>query len=299
MRRMRTINLERKKQLYGMLFVLPWCLGLILLMAIPLFQSLWFSFNKLTITEDGFRIDFTGVANFRYIFLEDAWYVRNLTNVVLNTVLDVPLIIFFSLFTAMLLTQKFRGRMFARAIIFLPVVLTSGVIAKLDNSGIVAQMMGVASQGMDSNFAGMKSVELTPLLLQAGVSPLIVDYLTGAVNRIYQIISLSGVQILIFLAGLQSISASLYEAAKMEGATGYESFWKITFPMISPLLLTNTIYTIIDSFYDSSVTSMIQQAAFTSFNFGVSAAMAWIYFLVISLLLIISTYLISKRVYYQ
>ncbi|WP_307860581.1 carbohydrate ABC transporter permease [Paenibacillus cisolokensis] len=152
---------------------------------------------------------------------------------------------------------------------------------------------------MESNYSGLRSIELRPLLLEAGMSRDAVDYLSGAVDRIYQIITLSGVQILIFLAGLQSISPSLYEAAKIEGATGYEAFWKITFPMITPLILTNTIYTIIDSFYNNGVTGMIQDAAFVQLNFGVSSAMSWAYFITISIILSVSAYLITRRVHYN
>lgn len=298
MSKKRTLSLERKKEIYGVLFVAPWLLGFLLLMVIPFFQSLQFSFHKLTLNADGYSLQYLGIENYRNIFFVDAWYVRTLTEAVTTMALNVPLIIFFSLFTATILAQKFRGRMLARAIIFLPVVLASGVIAKLDNGNFLAQMIGSASTDLEGNYSGLRSIELRPLLFQAGLSMDIVEYLTGAVDRIYQIISSSGVQILIFLAGLQSISPSLYEAAKMEGATGYESFWKITFPMISPLILTNVVYTIIDSFYDNNMTQMIQSAAFGRLDFGVSSAMSWIYFLVISIILIISTYLISKRVFY-
>jgi ABC-type glycerol-3-phosphate transport system permease component len=136
------------------------------------------------------------------------------------------------------------------------------------------------------------------MMLESGFPKALVLYLTGAVDRIYEIISSSGVQILIFLAALQSISPSLYEAAKMEGATGYEIFWKITFPMVSPLILTNTIYSIIDSFNNNSMSRLISSTAFASFEFGISAAMSWIYFLVISLLLIMIGWIVSKRVFY-
>jgi ABC-type sugar transport system permease subunit len=119
------------------------------------------------------------------------------------------------------------------------------------------------------------------------------------VSRIYEIVSQSGVQILIFLAGLQSISPSLYEAAKIEGSTGYEAFWKITFPMISPLILTNLVYTIIDSFISDKTSRLVVETAFKSYNFGLSAAMAWIYFAVIAFVLWITTLLVSRKVFYQ
>ena len=143
-----------------------------------------------------------------------------------------------------------------------------------------------------------QNLEIAKLLLRSGVNFQIVEYFLGAVDRIYQIITASGVQILIFLAGLQSISGSLYEASKIEGATGYESFWKITFPMISPLILTNVIYSIIDNLLNGPTTAQIRDTAFKSFQFGLSASMAWIYFVVISIILWVFTLLISKRVFY-
>ncbi|ALS29027.1 ABC transporter permease [Paenibacillus sp. 32O-W] len=293
------LTLERKKALFGFLFVAPWLIGFLLLMAVPFYRSLRFSLSKLTIDSDGYSLEWVGLQNYRYIFMQDAWFVRVLTDAVVTMATNLPLIIFFSLFTATLLSQKFRGRMLARAIIFLPVVLASGIIAQLDSGNYLAQIIGQVGQDMESNYSGLRSIELRPLLLEAGMSRDAVDYLSGAVDRIYQIITLSGVQILIFLAGLQSISPSLYEAAKIEGATGYEAFWKITFPMITPLILTNTIYTIIDSFYNNGVTGMIQDAAFVQLNFGVSSAMSWAYFITISIILSVSAYLITRRVHYN
>ncbi|MNJ64630.1 sn-glycerol-3-phosphate transport system permease protein UgpA [compost metagenome] len=119
-----------------------------------------------------------------------------------------------------------------------------------------------------------------------------------AIFRIYDIISSSGVQIIIFLAALQGIPGSMYEVAKIEGATAYETFWKITFPMVSPLILTNVIYTIIDSFSNSTITRTIYTTAFQSLDFGLSAAMAWLYTIVISIILIIIGVTISRKVFY-
>jgi len=136
------------------------------------------------------------------------------------------------------------------------------------------------------------------MMLEAGVNESVVLYLTGAVDRIYDIVSQSGVQILIFLAGIQSISPYLYEAAKIEGATGYEAFWKITFPMVSPLILVNVVYTVIDSFGNNAMTQLVREVGFTNFNFGLSSAMAWIYFVAVTLILAIAMWIISRRVFY-
>lgn len=142
-------------------------------------------------------------------------------------------------------------------------------------------------------------LSMVRILSEAGFPITVTEYIIGAVMRIYDIISSSGVQILIFLAALQAVPGSMYEVAKIEGATAYESFWKITFPMVSPLILTNMIYTIIDSFADSTVTRTIYETAFKTQNFGLSAAMAWLYTIVISLLLIIMGIIVSRKTFYQ
>jgi ABC-type sugar transport system permease subunit len=164
-------------------------------------------------------------------------------------------------------------------------------------NSLVQELVQQSASG--GSTGGIGTFELERFMLQAGVSEDIVAYLTGAVDRIYTIVSQSGVQILIFLAGIQTISPQLYEASRMEGATGYEAFWKITFPMVSPLILVNVIYTIIDSFSGSQMTELIKTTGFNNFDFGLSSAMAWLYFIAIMIILSISTSIISKRVFYQ
>lgn len=298
MSKRKRLSLEQKKSLFGVLFISQWLLGFGLLMIVPLINSIRFSFSKLSIVQDGYTLTFVGLENFRTSFFVDPEYIRHLTKSVGDMLLNVPLVVFFSLFTATLLVQKFRGRLLARTIIFLPVILASGIVAKLDSANFLAGIIDGAAQDQGGNFSGFQGFEIVPFLFDAGLNSKVVFYLVDAVNRIYQIVTLSGVQILIFLAGIQSIPSSLYEASKMEGATGYEAFWKITFPMISPYILANTIYSIVDSFYNNKVTEYVKAQAFTSMEFGVSSAMSWIYFLVISLIIAIAAYFISKKVFY-
>lgn len=272
-------------------------LGFTFLFLIPLIQSFRYSISTLKVAPGGFITEFKGLANYKNLLFTHPTFNRTLVESVGKMWVNVPIIIIFSLFAAVLINQKFKGRTLARAIFFLPVILASSAIMGLEANNFVASLMQSGGSGEDSgNF--LQSFELEKMLLEAGMAKGIVLYLTGAVNRIYEIISSSGVQILIFLAALQSISPSLYEAAKMEGATGYEIFWKITFPMVSPLILTNTIYSVIDSFNNNSMSSLISSTAFASFEFGLSAAMSWIYFLIISLLLVMIGWIISKRVFY-
>jgi ABC-type sugar transport system permease subunit len=244
------------------------------------------------------KISFIGFKNYINALTVNTSFNRTLTESIINMVVNVPLIVIFSLFLAVLLNQKFIGRSIARSIFFLPVILASGVIMTLETSSLV-QAVNDQNQGSGGAIHALGAYELAGLMLDAGVSESIVNYLTSAVERIYQIVSQSGVQILIFLAGIQTISPQLYEASKMEGATGYEAFWKITFPMVSPLILVNMIYTIIDSFSRNEMTDLIKETGFANFDFGLSSAMAWLYFVSIMLILLISSYIVSRKVFYQ
>lgn len=293
------LSLEQKNRYYGLYFILPWFLGFLFLFMVPLISSFRYSLSNLQVSNEGFSLEFIGLANFREALFSHESYVRMLTESVLNIVVNTPLIIIFSLFFAVILNQKFHGRVLARAIFFLPVILASGIIASIENGDLMQSVVRNANDMTGGGLSVMKNLDLTIMLLESGMSPILVEYLTGAVSRIYEIVSQSGVQILIFLAGLQSISPSLYEAAKIEGSTGYEAFWKITFPMLSPLILTNLVYTIVDSFIRDQTSRLVVDTAFKSFNFGLSAAMSWIYFAVIALILWVTTAIVSRKVFYQ
>jgi len=296
-KRKKKLTLKQKNAWFGVLFASPLIFGMIMLFILPLIQSLRYSLSSIQLVEGGFSVDYEGFSNYTSLFTSNPDYPRSLAESIAAMAVNVPLILVFGLFAAVLLNQKFRGRPFARAVFFLPVILASSVIANLDIGSFVGS--GTLSSGggeAESNL--LQSFELKRMMLESGISPIFVDYLTGAVDRIYEIISSSGVQILIFLAGLQSIPPSLYEAAKIEGATGYESFWKVTFPMMSPLILTNTVYSIIDSFSDSPINKLVSETAFKVFDFGLSAAMSWVYFLSVALILAVSVGLISRKVFY-
>lgn len=292
------MTLYQKQKYGGLWFILPWMIGFLFLFLLPLISSLRYSFSKLDIDDTGFSITYIAWNNYKNTLLEHESYVRTLTESMLNMFINVPLIVIFSLFAAVLLNQRFKGRTIARAIFFLPVILASGVLASIEGGDYMQAVMRGASQQTSGEFTLFKNLDLAKMLVESGVNRSIVSYLVSAVNRIYQIITSSGVQILIFLAGLQSISGSLYEAAKIEGATPYESFWKITFPMISPLILTNVIYSIVDNLTTSQTSRQIHETAFRAFDFGLSSAMAWIYFVMISLVLWIVTLLMNRKVFY-
>lgn len=296
MSKRKPFTFEQKKQNLAIIFIVPWFIGFLFFFVNPLVTSLQFSFNKLDVTNNGYTLTGVGLENFKYAFTVHGTFNRLITEAAIDMIINVPLIIIFSLFLATLLNQKFRGRAFARAVFFLPVILASNIIADIESTSMMTSLMSGDESG---SFELLQSVNLEVLMLESGFPPNIVEYLTGAVDRIYAIISKSGVQILIFLAGLQSIPASLYEASKIEGATGYETFWKITFPMVSPLIPIIVVYSIIDSFMNNEVTELINTIGFANINFGLSSAMSWIYFVLIAIILAVSTGLISRKVFYN
>jgi len=291
-------TLEERKGYWGWLFIAPWLFGFIMLFAIPLVQSLIYSLSELSLSPTGISLDFLGLHNYEQALTHHVDYNRTLVESIVNMVVNVPLIVIFSLLVATMLNQNFKGRGLARAVFFLPVILASGVIASIESADFLQNMMQTGAM-VEETSSAMTSSQLERLLIGSGLNEVIVTYLTGAVDRIYEIISASGVQILIFISGLQAIPGHLYEAAHIEGATAYEAFWKITFPMISPLILTNIVYSVIDAFTENEMTTLIQTTAFTNFDFGLSAAMAWIYFIIIAIILAVTSYFISKKVFYQ
>jgi len=309
---MKTINnlrktKEQKKNLYGWLFVAPFIIGTVLVFIPILKDSFLFSLNEININPtNGVERLFVGWSNYNYALRIDPEFIKNIymnIGIMLN---NIPTIIIFSLFIATILDSKIRGRTFFRAIFFLPVILTTGIIAKADSMSSllteVSGMQGIATGAGEKASQGLISInEIQSLLNDFIFAPQIASIVISAVNNISWVITNSGVQMLIFLAGLQSIDKSVYEAAYIEGATGWECFWKLTFPMISPMIFVNVIYTIIDSLTNSTngIMEIISDTAFKQSQYGIASAMAWIYFVVISICIIIISAIINRYIYYR
>lgn len=290
----------------GYLFILPWFVGFLVFYVRSLFMTGQFALNELTIdtVNGGYNLDFVGLDNFIYAFRVHGTFKQVLTTSVLNMLIDVPLITFFSLFMAMLLNKKFPGRALVRAIFFLPIILNSEAItAAMDLS---AQMMqgGISNQAaeMTATAAGTIAFDvdyLIDMFMSLGLPASLMDYIVAAVARINDIISASGVQIIIFIAALQSIPGSMYEVAKIEGATGYETFWKVTFPMVMPHIITNVVYTIVDNFAGSDVVQLAYDVAFTGqFNYGLSAVFSLVSSVITIIILVVVCGFIQKRTFY-
>jgi len=295
------LTLEGKNARAGYIFIFPFLIGFISFMFFPIFESFRMAFNRVTIdiVNFGFKMEFVKFANINHTLFIDAEFNRLLVEELVRMVLIVPAIIIFSMFVALLLNQEFRARGFVRAIFFLPVILASGIMIGLETNNALLQSIANTikeSNLMKSSITGV----LERILATEGFGGKFMDYIFQVVNQIYSIAMASGIQIIIFLSALQTIPASMFEAAKIEGASGWECFWKITFPMVSSLVLVNVIYSVVDFFLrtDNKVMEKIFNALIKSLDFGFSSAMAWIYFLIVIIVIGITLGIFSKKVYY-
>ncbi len=292
------LTLSNKRAIWGFVFISPFILGFIAFFLGPMIQSIIFAFSELEIKSAGFNLHYVGFDNFRYALRVDPDFLRVFTETTIQILVELPAVIIFSFFAATLLNEKFRGRSLARVIFFLPVILTAGIIYKFESGDILHEVLAYVPDQAD---VVSTSQSIIRLMLKLRMPEAFTYYIISAVRRIPSIINVSAIPILIFLSGLQGIPASLYECAQIEGATGWESFWKITFPLISPLFLTNIIYIIVDSFTapGNSLVNLILNAAWGRGIYGVSVAMTWMYFGVITAILVIVFVVLSKRVVYM
>ncbi len=305
------ISYERKKGLYGYGFIALWIVGVIYMFLIPLVQSFWYSLSYTELVSqpavmEEYGMDGPGIytkwnnfGNYKKAFTENADYPQNLVESLGETAYTVPLVLVFSLFVALLLNDNFKGRGFARAIFFLPVLIATGPVLQVINGDMLSQGVGEAAQ-FSSLFKADFVDEFLKFMGLTNINQSFTDAITTVTETILNLIWDSGIQILIFISALQQIPVSAKEAASMEGATGWEFFWKITFPTISPMIFVNLIYTVIDAFVkaDNPVMQQVMDYA-RSWEYGFSSAMAWAYFAIVAVILGIISAIVSKFIFYQ
>jgi ABC-type sugar transport system permease subunit len=268
----------------------------------PLIQSFNMSLSEVILTTEGFSINKNNFANYIRALTIDPEFNRMLVESIGQMIYRSLATIVFSFFVALLLNQEFKGRALARSVFFLTVILSSGVLVGLEyNNTLMAQLKETIEKASNANSI---TVVLEEILVPSasginGISGKVFKVLFDIIDSIYDVAMASGIQIIIILSGLQNISPSMYEAAEMEGCTSWESLWKITVPMVSPLMLVCWIYTIVDFFMktDNKVMEKISEQMVVQLNYGFSSAMAWIYFVVCMLLIGLSSLIISKVVY--
>ena len=296
-----SLTLEGKNAITGYLFILPFVIGFLAFMFFPILESLQMVFSDVRIDTErqGFSMEFVGLKNLERVLTVDPEFNRFLSEEIIRMLLIVPAIIIFSLFVALILNQEFKARGFVRAIFFLPVILSSGVMIGLEtNNSLLNSMADIIKEGNMMKTSVTKVLE--DVLVSEGAASDFMGYIFAIINQIYDIAMASGIQIIIFLSALQTIPPSMFEAAKIEGATSWECFWKITFPMVSSLILVNIVYSVVDYFIrtDNRVMEKINLTTIRMMNYGFGTAMAWVYFLAVISIIGIAMAIISKRVYY-
>ncbi len=297
-------SLAERKALKGWLFVLPFILGFILIYLPIIIDSICFSFMTVDLKTDAEGWAYTEVVNhgfefYKTMFSKDADFVAKLGEGIVQLLWEVPAVVIFALFVAVILNQKMLGRAVFRAIFFVPVILSTGLLEAMTSTGSSTEEIDDGS-GVSAATDFISAMDVRMLLENMAVGTELVGYVIDLVNRIFQIISYSGVQMLIFLAGLQSISPAIYEAARIDGASAWETFWKITFPMISPMILVNGIYTIIDSFTRNNNTVMKFIAnVYGNESQSLATAEYWVYFLIVFAIVAAFAGIVSAYVFYQ
>lgn len=288
---------EKKKALAGFLFTVPWLIGAINYFIIPLGQSFYMSLSTISPggQDEGVIYNFQGLRFYREALLEDIDFLQALASNLGDMAIRVVLVLIFSLFIANILNQKFRGRLIARAVFFLPVIIASGVVINIIRGDIFAQTV-IQGHAQSSQF---QVTVLENILHTARINPQTVQTLINILNDLFEVAWYSGIQILIFMAGLQAIPVHIKEAASIEGATAWEFFWKITLPMISPIIQINIIYSIVDSMTDYS-NPMVQRIYGLSrdLNFSYGATLSWIYYGLIFLIIGIVFAIVKKKTFY-
>ncbi|MBQ7955619.1 MAG: sugar ABC transporter permease [Lachnospiraceae bacterium] len=291
-------GLQKRKAISGYLFIMPFIVGFLAFMVKPFFRSLYMSFCEVLVSGKGISMNFNGLTNYIRAFTVDIEFNRLLVEELSFMLINTMAIMVFSFFVALILNQKFKGRAFVRAVFFLPVILSSGVILGIEYDNALLSSIEAT---IEENANGASITEaIENILVTSGIGASAFEVVFEIVDGIYDVAIASGIQIIIFLSGLQTIPENMYEAAQIEGCTSWESLWKITFPMISSLFLVNLIYTVVDFCMrtDNEVMEKISDAMIVNLDYGFSSAMAWVYFLIVIAVLGLISLILSKVVYY-
>lgn len=278
------LSLEKRRSLSGYVFILPWVIGFAIFLLYPLISNLIMSLGKITDLV-GLKTTITGFQNYIKLFNESKEFLPAFYDTLKNTFLWTPFIIVFSLFLAILLNKKIKFKGIFRVVFFMPVLLGSGYIMQ--------QLSGAANiLQLPEN-----AIQIIGYYFNADIAKFLQDLLTQIMHVFWK----SGVQIVIFLSGLQSIPESYYEAARVDNANGWDSFWKITLPILSPIVLLNIVYTMIESFRDTDnkIADLIVKIIFKSADYEYGAAMGWVYFVVTFAFIGLIFFFSRRLVYYE
>lgn len=290
----------KKRMVWGVIFLLPWLFGAVFFFLKPVVVTFIYAFSSLEQVGTSFTATISGLTNIKYVLTENAYYNRRLAEAFINMAQQVPFQIFLSLFIAIMLNGEYKGRGFYRAVFVIPIIIATGITTfSLSETSLTA-----ATSDSVVNLDW-----LTKLVTNSGIPTSITSLLTTYVSNVFDVLTSCGVQVLLFLAGLQAISPSLYEVAKMEGCSSFETFCKITLPMVSPTILVCLVYSIAESFANATYTygdktytfsSWIRSITFTgeAKYFGYGAAMSLIYMVAVLVTLGVVCGIVSRGVFY-
>lgn len=279
-------SIETRKKRNGFFFILPWCIGFLLFFLIPLFKSVAFSFCDVSVSTAGLVLKPVGFSNFKYIFYGSAKFVDNLVDSITEFAYQIPIIIILSLIIAVTLNTKFKGRTVFRAILFIPVIISTGVIINfLLGDSVAEEMRSTTQSGGSIYMSGL--IDFEKMFSELGLPVSVTNFIFRYVEEIFNLIWKSGIQIVLFISGLQSIPEQLYEVSKVEGANKIEEFWYITIPMLGNTIVLVLIYTALE--FCASTDNAVMNQAYTILlnqqNYAESSAMMWSYFAIIAAIL--------------
>lgn len=277
---------SRDDKMWGWVFVLPFVIGFLVIFLQILIMGVRFAVSDVSMG-NGLSFKFVGLENFHYALRVDADFLKNLWTDLQELLTTLPVVLIFSMFVAVVLNSDVWGRTLFRTIFFLPVIVCTGLLSSMGSSA--AEYMNTAATAIESDGIASAMGDISVFLQNMQFSPELISIVSTAANNIFEIVNRSGVQILIFLAGIQSVSPQLYEAAKVEGASAWVIFWKITLPMLSPMMIVNLIYTFVESLTrdNTALLTYIKAISFSKGEYGYASAMAWIHCLTIALFMIL------------
>ncbi len=269
-------RLAKRDAITGLIFILPWLIGACVFLAYPLGASFWYALNNIRSTPLGKVFNYIGYGNFTQILLSDPDFLTKIVDYLTTTIISVPVIVVFALIIAMMLNQNIKGRGFFRLIFFLPVIIVSGPILGMLTAQGAGSITAIDTQAITTAISGFLPSALA-------------EPISGIFENMITILWYSGVQILIFLSALQKVDRSMYEAAQIDGGSGWECFWKITLPTIKPMILLNCVYTVvfISNNNQNEIIELIKTSMFSGTKekgYGYASAMAWLYSIIVLLI---------------
>lgn len=284
-------GIESLKSRYGFLFTLPWLIGLVVFFMIPIIQSVIYSFSDLRIDASSVNTTFSGFKNYKFILFEDPNFINNLLSGLKNIFIQVPFILVLSMILGILLNNEFKGRIFFRSLYFLPVIIASGVVLNI----FLGAARGDATEVAVAESVSFGMIDFSSVLEGLALPTTILDYLSIALDNIFMLIWQSGIQIVLIIAGLQTIPDLLYEVAHVEGATKWEQFWFITLPMMIRTMLLVVIFTIVEVVTINTNPVMEQgYSYFGNIEYGTGSAVLWFYFTIVGVIIVGVMFLFSK-----